>query len=153
MSNEDRTDDSHNGSGETRDGSKSACGEVRFVPGDEEESVKVPIYDSTRHGVEQGDKEASDNVLVFEEVEWDQRVRGVSFFVHSETDHKTCAENKEDDTVGYLLVVYADTKGDLRSDHSEVGPLAIVMVTKKRPKPRTHSTRPMVSSCQNKLSA
>ena len=29
----------------------------------------------------------------------------------------------------------------------------MVMVTKKRPKPRTHSTRPMASSCQNKLSA
>jgi hypothetical protein len=29
----------------------------------------------------------------------------------------------------------------------------MVMVTKKRPKPRTHSTRPIVSSCQNKLRA
>jgi hypothetical protein len=153
MSNEDRTDDSDDSSGETWDGSKSTGGEVRFVPGYEEEGIEVPIHDSTRHGMEQGDQETSDYILVLEEVEWDQRVWGVLFFVYSETDHETCAENKEDDTVGYLLVVYADTKGDLRSDHSDVGPLAMVMVTKNRPKPRTHKTRPIVSSCQNKLSA
>jgi len=50
--------------------------------------------------VEQGDKETSDDVLVLEEIEWDQRVRGVLSFVYSETDHETCAENKENDTVG-----------------------------------------------------
>ena len=101
MSNEDSTDDSDDSSGKTWDGSKSACGKVRFVPGYEEESVEVPIYDSTRHGMEQGDQETSDDVLVLEKVEWDQRVWGVLFFVYSETDHETCAENKEDDTVGY----------------------------------------------------
>ena len=153
MSNEDSTNNSDDSSGETWDGSKSAGGEVRFVPGYEEESVKVPIYDSTRHGMEQGDKETSDNILVLEEVEWDQRVWGVLFFVYSEADHETCPENKKYDTVGYLLATYANEMVDLRSDHSEVGPLAMVMVTKKRPKPRTHKTRPIVSSCQNKLSA
>jgi hypothetical protein len=101
MSNEDRTDDSDDSSGETWDGSKSTGGEVRFVPGYEEEGIEVPIHDSTRHGMEQGDQETSDYILVLEEVEWDQRVWGVLFFVYSETDHETCTENKEDDTVGY----------------------------------------------------
>jgi hypothetical protein len=58
--------------------------------------------------------------------------------------------------VGYLSVSIVNIHAlarDLRSDHSEVGPLAMVMVTKKRPKPRTHNTKPIVSSCQNKLSA
>ena len=52
MSDEDRTNDSDNSSGETWDGGKSACGEVRFVSSYEKESVEVPIHDSTRHGVE-----------------------------------------------------------------------------------------------------
>jgi hypothetical protein len=101
MSNEDCTNNGDNGSCETWDGSKSTGGEVGFVPGYEEEGIEVPIHDSTRHGMEQGDQETSDDILVLEEVEWDQRVWGVSFFVHSETDHETCTENKEDDTVGY----------------------------------------------------
>jgi hypothetical protein len=53
--------------------------------------------------MEEGDKETSDNVFVLEEVEWDQRVRGVLFFVYSKTDHETCPKYQQDNTVGYPL--------------------------------------------------
>ena len=69
VSNENRSNDSDNGGRETWDGSKSTCGEVRLVTSDKEESIEVSVYDSTRHRMEEGDEETSDNVFVLEEVE------------------------------------------------------------------------------------
>lgn len=50
--------------------------------------------------MEEGNEKTTDDVSVLEKIKGDQGVWGVSFFVHCETDHETCAKYQEDYTVG-----------------------------------------------------
>jgi hypothetical protein len=43
--------------------------------------------------MEEGDKKTSDDISVLEEVEGDQRVGSVSFFVYGETNHEASAKD------------------------------------------------------------
>jgi hypothetical protein len=52
--------------------------------------------------VEEGDQETSNDVPVFQEVEWDQRVWSKLLFVYCEADHGHGTEDEEDDAVGYV---------------------------------------------------